>query len=168
MSFVSHYQPGHLLPVMNTHSFAYSISTCIFFPMLSFHALKELTVKRHKINILTCIKYLHYHNSYYLILCPFVTSFMANLCINTCLKSSSHLLLSSLPTYPMIIHLYFVYNLNWEFSGADFITTVFGRSCSSRDLGHHHNMKKQLKIFSSNGSRNSTLALEPLVTDLCQ
>lgn len=84
-NFVLHYHPDLLLPVMNTRSFAYPISTCIFLPILSFYALKEITVKRHKINNLIGIKYLYYHNSSYLIR-PFVTSVMANSCINTHLK----------------------------------------------------------------------------------
>jgi len=80
------YHSSLLLPVMNTPLIAYPVNTCVVTPILSFYALKELTAKRHKNNILTYIKYLCYHNSYYLILCPFVTSVLGNLCINTCLK----------------------------------------------------------------------------------
>lgn len=89
--------PSHpclLLPVMNTYLLDYPISTHVFIPLLSFYALKELTVKRHKVNILTCIKYLCYHNSYYLT-CHFVTFVMAKPCINTYLKQASNFLLSS-------------------------------------------------------------------------
>lgn len=121
ISFTACLTPSH------AHSFAYPIHSfqciyipvyilyiihpCIFLPIVSFYALKELTVKGHKISIVTHIKYLHYHSSYYL-MCPSVTSVTADFCINTCLKLSSHLSLSSLPTYSTSTHLYFVYNLN--------------------------------------------------------
>lgn len=40
-------------------------------------------IYRHKINILKFIKYLLYYNSYYLPMCPSVTSIKANSCMTT-------------------------------------------------------------------------------------